>query len=65
METGSVKFWKEQAGFGFIAPSDGSADIFLHRRALPEGIEVREGDRIEFTVGRRDQGLYAIEARLS
>ena len=64
METGTIQHWKEQEGFGFIRPDDGSVDVFLHRRALAHGAEVRTGARVEFVVGMRDRGPYATEARM-
>jgi cold shock protein len=50
MITGTVKFYNEQKGFGFIQPEDGSKDIFVHATALERaGISsLREGQKVSF-----------------
>ena len=54
MPTGKVRFYDEEKGFGFIASDDGR-DVFLHANAVPEGVSVRKGTRVEFGIveGRR------------
>jgi CspA family cold shock protein len=52
MTTGTVKFYNAQKGFGFIAPDDGSKDVFVHATAL-EAAGMRglvEGQKISFEV---------------
>lgn len=60
MATGTVKFFSAQRGFGFIKPSDGAADVFVHATALERaGIDtLREGDRVSFEVVE-DRGKLA------
>ncbi len=62
MPTGKVRFYDEEKGFGFIASDDGQ-DVFLHASALPEGMSVRKGSRVEFGVadGRRGPSALAVE----
>jgi len=50
METGTVKFYNDQKGFGFIAPDQGSQDVFVHATALERaGIRgLSEGDKVSF-----------------
>jgi CspA family cold shock protein len=52
MKTGTVKFYNSQRGFGFIAPDDGSKDVFVHATAV-EAAGMRglvEGQKITFDV---------------
>jgi CspA family cold shock protein len=52
MQKGIVKFFNNNKGFGFIAPEDGSKDVFVHVSALQKcGLEtLNENDNVEFTV---------------
>lgn len=50
MTSGTVKFYNDQKGFGFIAPEDGSTDVFVHATALERaGIRgLSEGQKVSF-----------------
>ena len=52
MTTGTVKFFNTQKGFGFIAPEDGSSDVFVHISAVERaGMRaLHEGQRVSFDV---------------
>jgi cold shock protein len=52
MTTGTVKFYNGNKGYGFIAPDDGSKDVFVHATALERaGIQsLREGQKVSFDV---------------
>ena len=65
MVTGTVKWFNESKGFGFIAPSDGSADVFVHFSAIQgDGFKtLMEGQAVEFEVEKGPKGLQA--ARVS
>ena len=52
MATGTVKFFNHSRGFGFIAPSDGGQDVFVHATAVEssEFSEIREGQKLSYEV---------------
>ncbi|KOF02270.1 cold-shock protein [Roseivirga ehrenbergii] len=58
MMQGTVKFFNETKGFGFITPSDSSSDIFVHVSGLVD--EIRENDKVEYEVERGKKGLNAV-----
>lgn len=66
---GTVKFFNHSRGFGFIAPEDGSKDVFVHATALEaSGISaVDEGDKVTFEVADdpRGRGKNAIDVKLA
>ncbi|MCK5471161.1 MAG: cold shock domain-containing protein, partial [Cyclobacteriaceae bacterium] len=47
---GTVKFFNESKGFGFIKPADSSEDIFVHSSGLID--EIRENDTVEYDMER-------------
>jgi CspA family cold shock protein len=63
MPTGRVKFYDEEKGFGFIAADDG-AEVFLHASALPAGVTVRAGSRLEFGIADGKKGAQALSVRV-
>jgi CspA family cold shock protein len=63
MQIGTVKFFNEQKGFGFIAPDDGGKDVFVHASALERcGMPtLREGQKVSFdTQPDRRTGKIAV-----
>ena len=58
MATGTVKFFNAQKGFGFIQPTDGSKDVFVHISAVERsGIgNLQEGQKLSFDLERGQQG---------
>ncbi len=54
---GTVKWFNSTKGFGFITPSDGGNDVFVHQSEAPGSL--REGDRVEFEVSQGDKGPQA------
>ncbi|MCY7352128.1 MAG: cold-shock protein [Cytophagaceae bacterium] len=62
MQTGTVKFFNDSKGFGFIKPDDSSEDIFVHVSGLIS--EIRENDKVKFEVERGKKGLNAVNVEL-
>jgi len=62
MEEGTVKFFNETKGFGFITPEGGGKDVFVHVSGLID--EVREGDRVEFETEQGKKGLNAVNVKV-
>jgi CspA family cold shock protein len=60
-EKGTVKWFNNSKGFGFIARADGSGDVFVHFRAITgDGYRsLEEGQLVEFTVTQGQKGLQA------
>ena len=59
---GTVKWYNERKGFGFIEVEDGK-DVFVHRTALPEGLYLNDGDNVEFETEDSDRGPSAINVK--
>jgi CspA family cold shock protein len=52
MLTGTVKFFNDDKGFGFITPENGGQDVFVHVSSLQRGGSLREGDKVSFEIGQ-------------
>ena len=61
MSFGTVKWFNDAKGFGFIAPEDGSADVFVHFSAIAaKGFRsLQEGQRVSFDVVQGPKGSQA------
>ncbi|AYB31547.1 MAG TPA: cold shock domain-containing protein [Chryseolinea sp.] len=60
---GTVKFFNDAKGFGFIKPSNSNEqDIFVHSSGLID--EIRENDEVEYEVEKGKKGLNAVKVKL-
>lgn len=63
MKEGTVKFFNETKGFGFIKMNDGEQDVFVHSSNLIDNI--RDDDQVTFDIEQSDRGPSAINVRLA
>ncbi|MHC4385372.1 MAG: cold-shock protein [Planctomycetota bacterium] len=61
MATGTVKWFNNQKGFGFITPDDGGSDLFVHHTDIQvEGFKsLNDGQAVEYEVGKSEKGPCA------
>jgi cold shock protein len=62
MQTGTVKFFNESKGFGFIVDSASGQEIFVHVTALG-GIHLRQDDKVSFDIVEGKRGLNAANVK--
>ena len=62
MGKGTVKFFNDAKGFGFITPDEGGQDIFVHANGLVD--EIREGDKVSYNTEEGKKGLNAIDVKV-
>lgn len=65
MSNGTVKWFNNVKGFGFITPDEGGEDLFAHYSAIEmDGFKkLKEGQRVSFEVASSDKGLQALKIR--
>ena len=62
MNKGTVKFFNETKGFGFISDDDSDKEYFVHVSGLID--EIREGDAVEFELQEGKKGLNAVNVKV-
>jgi cold shock protein len=63
MNTGTVKFFNEEKGFGFIVDNSSKEEIFVHVTGLIDNI--REGDQVTFNTERGKKGMNAVDVKIA
>jgi CspA family cold shock protein len=64
MSNGTVKFFNDGKGFGFITPDDGGKDVFVHVKGLMCD-SINEGDKVSYDVEEGQKGLNAVNVDLA
>jgi|TARA_B100000902_G_scaffold298879_1_gene286260 CspA family cold shock protein len=62
MSIGTVKFFNQSKGFGFITPESGEKDVFVHANNLIDNIS--DGDKVSFDLESTEKGPSAINVRV-
>ncbi|MDR9390943.1 MAG: cold-shock protein [Trueperaceae bacterium] len=67
MSNGTVKWFSNDKGYGFISPAEGDGDVFVHFSAIDgDGYKsLDEGDEVEFDVGQGQKGPQAQNVRVT
>jgi cold shock protein len=66
MPNGTVKWYNDEKGFGFITPEDGSTDLFVHQSSLADGSHtLAEGAKVTYVAETSDKGPRAGEVRVA
>ena len=63
MQNGTVKFFNESKGFGFIVDDDSKTEYFVHVSGLVD--KINEGDTVEFELTEGKKGLNAVNVKLA
>jgi CspA family cold shock protein len=63
MEKGTVKFFNQAKGFGFITPDNGGKEIFVHMSGVKD--DIRENDKVTYEVENGKKGLNAVNVMLA
>lgn len=65
-ETGTVKWFNDEKGFGFITPTNGGDDLFVHFKAIQsDGFKsLKEGQQVSFVATRGQKGMQAEEVQV-
>ena len=62
MNKGTVKFFNDEKGYGFISPEDGSKDVFVHKTGTTT--RINEGDQVSYEIEDGQKGPSAVKVAL-
>ena len=65
MATGTVKWFSDEKGFGFVSPDDAGKDLFVHHSGIAGGgfRSLQEGDKVSFDAEPGDKGPRAVNVQ--
>lgn len=63
MATGTVKWFSDLSGFGFITPDDGGVDLYAHHSAIQGRPSLKEAQKVTFEVGESSKGPAATKIK--
>lgn len=64
MKRGTVKFFNESKGFGFITEEGSNEEYFVHISGIVDKVEIADGDAVEFELKEGRKGLNAVNVKL-
>ncbi len=62
MKEGTVKFFNNSKGFGFISPTDSREDVYVHESGLVD--EIQENDKVNFDLEKGKKGMNAVNVKV-
>lgn len=62
-QTGIVKFFNHEKGFGFITPDGGGKDVFVHKSSIKNG-RLKDGDKVRFNTEQSPKGMNAVDVEV-
>jgi CspA family cold shock protein len=63
MNSGTVKFFNDAKGFGFITPDNGGKDVFVHISGIEGGDYLSENDKVQYEMGEGPKGPCAVKVK--
>lgn len=63
-QKGTVKWFNDEKGFGYITPQGGGDDLFVHSKAIDEHETLKEGQTVSFVAEKGQKGMQAAEVRV-